>query len=187
MTMGILQPGFQLLSLAPLELRDGSRPTSANRPCILPDQIQIYLGRYLTFFILSLLIVGVLNTELNRGGLKRRSSFSNVAQSGAYSSDEETGRSGLSYALPSPTVAAFRSSPSQKHPRGWFIPPADRSETPRSIMRRLAQNLRPKQPSITTHRRPRTSWLGRFLRDVRDVAWPTLGVFILVNWLVVNS
>ena len=52
MVMGIRRPGFQLLSLA---TPTGAGPSHADALCLLPDQLGIYLSRYLPLFICSLL------------------------------------------------------------------------------------------------------------------------------------
>ncbi|KAI5123642.1 hypothetical protein M0805_001675 [Coniferiporia weirii] len=59
MAMGIRRPGFQLLSLAsPSELRPNTQ-SFADVPCLLPDQLSIYLNRYLPLFLVSLLVLSV--------------------------------------------------------------------------------------------------------------------------------
>ncbi|EJD03085.1 Metallo-dependent phosphatase, partial [Fomitiporia mediterranea MF3/22] len=59
MAMGIRNPGFQLLSLVdPTSLIPGS-PSHADAPCILPDQLAIYLGRYLPLLFVTLCVLGI--------------------------------------------------------------------------------------------------------------------------------
>ncbi|KAJ2914382.1 hypothetical protein MD484_g6022, partial [Candolleomyces efflorescens] len=65
MAMGIKRPGFQLLSLAPPELRipleesDSSGPSYDDAPCLLPDQLGTYLHVYIPLLIISLIIIGI--------------------------------------------------------------------------------------------------------------------------------
>ncbi|KAK1233144.1 hypothetical protein PQX77_003679 [Marasmius sp. AFHP31] len=54
MAMGIRQPGYQLLSLASSE---GSVPTFMDAPCLMPDQLSIYLSTYIPFGVISILIL----------------------------------------------------------------------------------------------------------------------------------
>ncbi|SPC65128.1 related to protein FR, involved in hyphal branching [Ustilago sp. UG-2017b] len=54
MTEGVRKPGFARLSLFPPS-DSSAQLTMAYTPCLLPDQIGIWMGLYLPFFILSLL------------------------------------------------------------------------------------------------------------------------------------
>ena len=54
MTMGIRKPGFQLLSV-PQDDKDS--PGAADRPCLLPDQIGIYLEGYIPLVALTLVVM----------------------------------------------------------------------------------------------------------------------------------
>lgn len=54
--MGVRRPGYELLSLVPPHIaRDGQ--TLAYRPCLLPDQLSIYLSVYIPLFALSLIVL----------------------------------------------------------------------------------------------------------------------------------
>lgn len=59
MAMGIRRPGFQLLSLVPPS--SNVRKLHADAPCLLPDQLGIYLSAYIPLLILSLLILLISN------------------------------------------------------------------------------------------------------------------------------
>ena len=60
--MGIKRPGFQLLSLLPHEsgsvIPQGAN-TFADAPCLLPDQLTIYIERYLPLFVFTLVALAV--------------------------------------------------------------------------------------------------------------------------------
>ncbi|THH08090.1 hypothetical protein EW145_g2951, partial [Phellinidium pouzarii] len=59
--MGIQRPGFQLLSLvSPSELTPNAQ-SFADTLCLLPDQLSIYLNRYVPLLIISLLVLGIFN------------------------------------------------------------------------------------------------------------------------------
>ncbi|GLB37552.1 putative calcineurin-like phosphoesterase [Lyophyllum shimeji] len=65
MAMGIQRPGFQLLSLAPqghLEDATIAPKRHADAPCVLPDQLTIYLSAYIPLLLASLFILLVANT-----------------------------------------------------------------------------------------------------------------------------
>ena len=57
--MGIQQPGFQLLSLVDPHSISPNSPSTADRLCLLPDQISIYLLRYLPLLIFTIIILAV--------------------------------------------------------------------------------------------------------------------------------
>lgn len=60
MGMGINRPGFQLLSLAPPpESAITLSQTAADSPCLLPDQLSIYVSRYVPLLFLSVIAVFV--------------------------------------------------------------------------------------------------------------------------------
>ena len=61
MVMNVRRPGFQLLSLAPTELRDHDIPTYKDVPCLLPDQLRIYLNIYLPLLMVSITFVCLAN------------------------------------------------------------------------------------------------------------------------------
>lgn len=55
--MNVRRPGFQLLSLFPATTWDHVNPTYADVPCLLPDQLGIYLDVYIPCALVSLFIV----------------------------------------------------------------------------------------------------------------------------------
>ncbi len=59
--MGINRTGFQLLSLLPHDsgLVASQGRTFADAPCLLPDQLTIYIERYLPLFVFSLVALAV--------------------------------------------------------------------------------------------------------------------------------
>lgn len=57
MAMNVRKPAFQLLSLFPATIWDNVHPTYADIPCLLPDQLGIYLGVYIPCLLVSLCIV----------------------------------------------------------------------------------------------------------------------------------
>ncbi|KAF9526601.1 Metallo-dependent phosphatase-like protein [Crepidotus variabilis] len=187
MTMGVRRPGFQLLSLAPAQLRDPKKPTYADEPCLLPDQIQVYLQRYLVFLVLSLLSVAILNFDLNFSRGSRAQQYAVLpdleeSKEEGVASDDEAAPSFSSYALPTPTTSSDRPPRS----RGWLIPPTNpriASSTPS----KLTRSVRSFWPgNLHAHSRRRRSWAGRVLRDIRDIAIPSLCLFILLNWWVMT-
>ncbi|TFK94574.1 Metallo-dependent phosphatase [Polyporus arcularius HHB13444] len=71
MAMGVRRPGYQLLSLIPPHTAyDGQ--SLAHRPCLLPDQLHIYLSVYIPLFVLSLIVL--LTSNVRRVVLRRATS-----------------------------------------------------------------------------------------------------------------
>ena len=71
MAMGIRKPGFQLLSVPE---DDGASAGAVDQLCLLPDQIGIYLDRYIPLVALTLgvMIVDLLLARGTRTGTDRR-------------------------------------------------------------------------------------------------------------------
>lgn len=62
MAMNVRRPGFQLISLKPPPVNPSQADHSiVDRPCILPDQIEVYLWGYLPLFIGTLFLLLVSN------------------------------------------------------------------------------------------------------------------------------
>jgi hypothetical protein len=57
MAMSVRRPAFQLLSLFPGQYWDDLHPTYADIPCLLPDQVRIYVNVYIPCLLLSLFII----------------------------------------------------------------------------------------------------------------------------------
>lgn len=151
MVMNVRRPGFQLLSLAPTELRDHDIPTYKDVPCLLPDQLRIYLNIYLPLLAVSIIFVCIANfsflSSWRSPSVEKISSMEYAMSSSSSSSSlsaivEEDDDGGLYYedleklvpingpltkssSLPSPITATFRSTPSRAlrggSSRGWRI------------------------------------------------------------------
>ena len=146
MVMNVRRPGFQLLSLAPTQLRDHGIPTYKDAPCLLPDQLRIYLNIYLPLLAVSIVFVCMANFSFSSSwrssSVEKLSSIEYPMSSSSSSSslsaivEEEDG--GLnnedlekhgsihgflttSSSLPSPITATFRSTRASRESRGWRI------------------------------------------------------------------
>ena len=146
MVMNVRRPGFQLLSLAPTQLRDHGIPTYKDVPCLLPDQLRIYLNIYLPLLMVSIIFVCLANlVSLSASSWRSPSGEKTVeyAMSSSSSSSslsamisEDQDDEGLihedsenptppintiSSSLPSPITATFRSTRASRGSRGWRI------------------------------------------------------------------
>jgi len=194
MAMGIKRPGFQLLSLAPqshIEATTTTPRTHADVPCILPDQITIYLSAYIPFLFLSLFIVMVTNAlrvrsfQSERQQHRRRSSSPQRrlrVRSWELGESSEAHWKDDSYLLPEPA-----SSPSLKSVVGRRCPPCmfvvfgrrRRVIYPEVLQRMLGHCL----AGTTRQHRDRGFWSG-FIRDTRDVAVFPLSLFVVISlWM----
>ncbi|KAG7098706.1 hypothetical protein E1B28_000619 [Marasmius oreades] len=189
MAMGIRRPGYQMLSLASGE---GSTPGFIAAPCVMPDQLGIYLSGYIPLVILSVLgilayhvVQRVFSHKRVRPLTSRQRSRSNEKayshrrevrlravgfSEGSYSlkgfEDEETG-----YSAPLP----MRSTGTRKPP-----PSRDRRDGTSSCGMTFS--------CLTLLCLRRGTFVGDFLRDVRDVAiFPLTVLFLLSLWILTDS
>jgi len=199
--MNVRRPGFQLLSLAPENLRQQGKPSHADTPCLLPDQMKIYLERYLPLIGLTLLVI--LFAAISGVGVATSpqlfSTPTKIEDDGCSAeSDEESSLSPRTTTTGEPSLKpSFKSHQRSRHhhnrslrgPRGWvmFQAAATRRE-PSSSSLFLLQNVRAycRKPvfSLFTIRRRRL--LIRCLRDLRDVAIFPIVTFCLVTWWIVR-
>lgn len=148
--MNVRRPGFQLLSLTPTELRDHDTPTYKDVPCLLPDQLRIYLNIYLPLLVVSIIFVclvnlvsfspsswrsssgeKILSTEYPMSSSSSSSSLSAMIiddhdDEGLNNEDLEklnptNTSSTTSSSLPSPITATFRSTRASRGSRGWRL------------------------------------------------------------------
>lgn len=193
MVMNVRRPGFQLLSLAPALLRSETSETLAERPCVLPDQLRIYLQLYIPSLITSLFIVFLVS-------LRHRSTFHNKADSNLAEvhllSDIEEGtgdavESTFTSSRRQPTSSGRLNSRTTTINPGWRIAPEERYSKSNSFNVSewlcgfadviLSASGRSRGPSS------RRSWLLTFLRDVRDVAVFPIAIFIFITWWTVSN
>lgn len=149
MVMNVRRPGFQLLSLAPTHFRDYDIPTYKDVPCLLPDQLRIYLNIYLPLLAVSIVFVCLANLFSFSSSWRSPSSekispmeyaMSPTSSSSSLSAtiiedEEDEGlnqedlekfvplkiSSTTSSSLPSPITATYRSTRASRGSRGWRI------------------------------------------------------------------
>lgn len=202
MVMNVRRPGFQLLSLSPPELRKNNHPTFDHTPCLLPDQLKIYLNIYLPLLAISILIVFAVNLKTGASRPSHSKTPSDVGQALYVNTDdidnEDTEMapyyhefsSTSTSSLPSPVSAANQTLRSSSQSKGWLAHRQELKVDRPSIYGDLGQikdlifSFLPPRARNSPHRR---SWLGTVIRDIRDVAIFPLGTFILVTWWVVAN
>lgn len=212
MSMNVRRPGFQLLSLTPVQLRDDDLPTYKSVPCLLPDQLRIYLNIYLPLLAASVIFVCLANTVSylatgwrSPSGEKISSSLLSLSLSSSSSSiksDDALNHEGSDKfcpdnaslttlrSLPTPIIATHRSTRSRSS-RGWriFIPEnQDQDQQPHPSLNYLKAFLYSfwsgrSSLNLQRQRRRRQGWLIATLRDIRDIAVFPLGAFMIITWV----
>jgi len=173
MAMGIKHPGFQLLSLTPAPHRTDSG-TLADTPCLLPDQLGIYLSAYIPLLVFSLLVLVVSSYYRTRTMHRRPASPG---------SDDLSGPS--THFLPAPATAPphsgkfplrdpinlvpwsivlFGRRRRLRIPQGWNL---------------ISRCFRRRRGRSRTRSR---GWIGEFVCDVRDIVGIPFGIFTLTTF-----
>ncbi|KAI0645414.1 Metallo-dependent phosphatase-like protein [Trametes meyenii] len=182
MAMGVRRPGYQLLSLIPPSASPDVQ-TFAHTPCLLPDQLGIYLSVYVPLIVLSLSALLLSNI---RRSCTRHSSQG--ARSNEWTSLGPSNPAELDFDLPPPS--AWRN---KEFPRpGWrhtfaFTVFGRRLRLTLSAAAVLDSLIAffwtgGKAGEEDGHRR--RGVLKGFLIDVRDVAWAPLALFVAIAWWV---
>ncbi|KAF4567515.1 hypothetical protein EYR40_006518 [Pleurotus pulmonarius] len=159
MAMGIRRPGFQLLSLAAPSSAPVKTVTHADAPCLMPDQLGIYLSVYLPLIAASLLVLLVLNV-FGSSYPPRRSSNASLTR---IASRPRSDLDGSDDDLPKPSTVAKR-----RH-QGFVL----------RVQSRLWRGwrLRTFAPRSGLGGATRRWWLAGFVSDVWDVAVVPIGLF----------
>ncbi|OSD03988.1 Metallo-dependent phosphatase [Trametes coccinea BRFM310] len=182
MAMGIRRPGYQLLSLT-LPSASPEIQTLAQTPCLLPDQLGIFLSVYIPLVVLTLVVLLVSN--IRRSCLRHSSPSSRSAQ---WTSLDPNDPEETDYDLPPPS--AWRS---KEFPRpGWSrtctvdLWGHHRQFTISSagFLVGLASFFWTGGSAQDDDARRRAGVAKGFLLDVRDVAWAPVLLFIAIAWWV---
>lgn len=201
--MNVRRPGFQLLSLLPSDLREENSPTFGDTPCLLPDQIRIYLNVYLPLFALSLLAVFVSNVVGARRAFHSKTS-SNLGAGLSFREDiEETHQDETNIHSNYKTVphifppsqllpGGYQNNLTSRslQPTGWFVLQGSRRkrETDDGSMYAWIEPLCDAMCSCS-YRSPRfrrRTVLTTALLDARDIAVFPLACFVLITWWAVT-
>ena len=189
MAMNVRRPGFQLLSLALYALRGDNpgNPTFADVPCLLPNQLAIYLNVYIPFLVLSLLTL--LIYHLIRGPSPRaRKLLQSEDLRIPDIEDEECKVHPYEHTPRDPSYSPPLSISASKNKFHWswtFVLAGKRRrlainhQSCIALARTLSCCGRKESPRKRPHR---LGWLNSFMRDVRDVAVFPLAIFILMTW-----
>ncbi|KAK0454946.1 Metallo-dependent phosphatase-like protein [Armillaria borealis] len=180
MAMGVRRPGFQLLSLVPPSEVSGS--SHANKPCLLPDQLGIYLNIYVPLIVLSLLSLLLVNLSRTR----RLPPWMAPKPSMTTNQNFHVGRAS------SPFFKTLRSRfdgdkdkvsayPSDRNELSLPLPGSSNPGRRRHIKWKYAccSLAAPLRIGASKQR----GFIGGFLRDIRDVAIPPLSIFMIIAWI----
>lgn len=156
MAMNVRKPAFQLLSLFPAQYWDDLHPTHADIPCLLPDQLGIYLNVYIPCLLLSLVIV--ICAAVSRTRKSSRGDRENISMSSQSVKH-----------LPDPVTSADRSSASIE----CF-----------GHRRRLPLGLGQLFSGRGTNKYSKRGLWSHILHDVGDIAVFPIAIFVLVTIFV---
>ena len=191
--MGVRHPGYQLLSLVP-PVPGGTTPSFAHQPCLLPDQLGIYLNAYIPLLSLTLLILLAANV---RRVLLRHSSSSSSGRSsdslsiplGSSTEDDD----GVDYDLPPPSAwrsKEFARRTSWSRSCTFVLGGKVRRVTLslpgliRVVVRFLWSGGRGSGSRDTDNVRNRDGVVKGFAMDFLEAAWAPLALFVAIAWWV---
>lgn len=182
MAMGIRRPGYQLLSLIPPTAFPESQ-TIAHTPCLLPDQLGIYLSVYVPLIVLSLAILLLSNI---RRSCTRHSTP--TARSIEWTSLSPADAAEPDYDLPPPSAWRSKEFPRPGWSRTFIVPLGGRrlraTLSPSALLDPMKAFFWTGGKAGDDESRRRRGVLKGFLFDVRDVAWAPLALFVLIAWWV---
>lgn len=189
--MNVRRPGFQLLSLIPAEMRTEGSLTYADTPCLLPDQLGIYINVYLPFLALSLLAVFLTNAFGSRHTFHNKTS-SELDSPLMFQANIEEPEQDDSDGNPrySSTPRGYQNNLTSRSSRtsGWFVMqgPRRQTEVEFSSLYSWFYKLHEACFHISSKRPRRRTILTTTLLDARDIAIFPLATFVLITWWVVT-
>jgi hypothetical protein len=205
MAMGIRRPGFQLLSLAPWDdgQRDRPHPTHTDVPCLLPDQLGIYLSVYIPLLLVSLIVVFVANVLRVRESRSMKSPRQQARRSSSplplmkvtirseveprqiqRAESEENILESTSFVLPCP-VSAFSGRYLDQHI--WSFHVFGRRRQIRACKLAPVPFFSCLDEEQGSRRHRRLSFLVASLLDIKDIAIFPLAIFVAISLYVTLS
>ncbi|KAI0769687.1 Metallo-dependent phosphatase-like protein [Trametes elegans] len=182
MAMGIRRPGYQLLSLVPPS-SSAQDQTFAHKPCLLPDQLGIYLSVYVPLIALTLAIL--LLSNIRRSCTRHTTP---TARSSEWTSLHPGDAEEPDYDLPPPSAWRMKEFPRPGWSRTFtFTRCGHRCKITLSksaVVHSVVAFLWTGGGAKDDDARRRASVLKGFLLDVRDVAWVALVLFVGIAWWV---
>ena len=190
MAMGVRRPGYQLLSLIP---PTGSHPTGshqdedrsvAHRPCLLPDQLGIYLSVYVPLIVLTLIVL--LGSNIRRASQRYAPVSTRSGDSiplGSRSNPDDD----VDYDLPPPSAWRSKAFPRQEWSCSFTLPIGGNR-------RRITLSLSSLRHALVAffwsgsggddERDRRVGVMKGFWKNFWEAAWAPLALFVLIGWSV---
>ncbi|KAI0373398.1 hypothetical protein BV20DRAFT_734412 [Pilatotrama ljubarskyi] len=181
MAMGIRRPGYQLLSLVPPSTSPGAQ-TFAHTPCLLPDQLGIYLSVYVPLVALTLAIL--LLSNVWRSCIRHSSP---AGRSTGWTSLDSRDPHDPEHDLPPPSAWRSKEFPRAGWSCTWTFALCGRRRltiSSSALLRPLIAFLWTGGKERDGETRRRVGVLKGFAVDVRDVAWAPLALFVAIAWWV---
>ncbi|KAH9855252.1 Metallo-dependent phosphatase-like protein [Lenzites betulinus] len=183
MAMGVRRPGYQLLSLIP-PFSSSDSPTFAHTPCLLPDQLGIYLSIYVPLIVASLTVL--LFSNVRRSCTRNSSPSPRQSEWTSLDARDPDGPE-ADYDLPPPSAWRSKEFPRAGWSRTYVFTTCGRR---RRLTVSRGALLGPLVAFFWTGRKGvedsqrRRGVLKGFVVDVRDVAWLPLALFVGIAWWV---
>ena len=185
MAMGVRRPGYQLLSLVPPHLaRAGQSQSLAHRPCLLPDQLDIYLSVYIPLFVLSVFVL--LTANVRRVVVRHAAAGSRSPDSVHLAPTTCSDRDSVDYGLPPPS--AWRN---KEFPRyglwSWTFSLAGsrrRIVLPRPGVVQPVIAFLWSGPTRENEAQKRVGVAKGVAKDLWEAAWAPLVLFVGIVWWV---
>ncbi|CDO69293.1 hypothetical protein BN946_scf184976.g12 [Trametes cinnabarina] len=182
MAMGIRRPGYQLLSLIPPSASPEG-PTIAQTPCLLPDQLGIYLSIYVPLFVITL--AALLLSNMRRSCLRHSSP---TLRSDDWTSLDTEDRANSDYDLPPPSAWRLKEFPRPGWSRTCTMDLCGHHRritvSSSSVAAGVVSFLWTGGPARNDDERKRVGIAKGFLLDVRDAAWAPVLLFVGIAWWV---
>ncbi|KAI8975799.1 Metallo-dependent phosphatase-like protein [Trametes punicea] len=183
MAMGIRRPGYQLLSLIPPSTSPSSR-SLAHTPCLLPDQLGIYLSIYVPLIILTL--VTLLISNIRRSCARHSSPTSRPNEWPSWDLNRSPNNDhDADHDLPLPSAWGSRHY-SRSRTRTFAMCGRRRrlANYSNGLLGALVAFLWTGGRGRGDEARRRAGVTKGYLLDLRDVAWVPLALFAGIAWWV---
>ncbi|KAJ8489043.1 hypothetical protein ONZ51_g3152 [Trametes cubensis] len=182
MAMGIRRPGYQLLSLIPPS-PSSTAQTFAHTPCLLPDQLGIYLSVYVPLLVLTLALL--LLSNVWRTCTRHSSPSTRTSEWTSLGPDDATEPD---YDLPPPSAWRSKEFPRPGRSCTCTLPLGGRRRkltfSSASLMAGIVSFLWTGDRTRNEEARKRIGTLKGLAFDVRDVAWAPVALFVGIAWWV---
>ena len=182
--MGIRRPGFQLLSListvpSPDHITQIPITPPLHAPCLMPDQLGIYLYSYIPLVILSLLVLLVM--RVRRGRKHDHQGTSETLRDVSRCNSTHTVDADSFLPLPANRSREHHSPRGRSYSSRWTWSFTFGGRRRRVMLANPFGDWRTRDHRMPQHH---VGVITGWLQDVAAVAWPPILVFLATSWWV---